>query len=89
MSGTELEQDLKRGREHLQAGSWDGAKSCFERILYNHPKSAPSYIGELCAELKVQKEEVLAKSGKPFYNNENFKKAIRFADDEYLAKLKK
>ena len=48
---------------------------------------APAYIGLLCAELKIQREERLGDYEKPIAEYKNFQKAVRFADDEYKSQL--
>ena len=78
---------LERGKLFLEDGAWSDADAYFDRVLDIDPKYAPAYIGKLCAELRVPAEERLASVMTAFSENGNFKKAVRFADAAYQAKL--
>ncbi|MGL6193684.1 MAG: protein kinase domain-containing protein [Thermoguttaceae bacterium] len=77
----------RRGHLFLEDANWKQANDYFDRVLDIDPEYAPAYVGKLCAELKVHNEEQLGEQEKPISENNHFKKAIRFADDEYKAKL--
>jgi CheY-like chemotaxis protein len=78
---------MKRGWLILEDSEWHQADTHFDNVLNINPEYAPAYIGKLCAELKVQSEADLAKCKKPFDDNSNYKRALRFADAAYKAKL--
>jgi alpha-tubulin suppressor-like RCC1 family protein len=54
-----LESLMKRGKLALEDSNWKQADEYFDKVLDIDPEYAPAYIGKLCAELKVQKEERL------------------------------
>jgi alpha-tubulin suppressor-like RCC1 family protein len=54
-----LESLMKRGQLALEDSNWKQADEYFDKVLDIDPEYAPAYIGKLCAELEVQKEEQL------------------------------
>jgi len=76
-----IESLMKRGWLALEDYDWDKAHVFFDRVLDINPEYAPAYVGCLCAELEVKKEEDLAKSEYSLEDNPNYKKALRFADE--------
>jgi len=54
-----LESLMKRGKLALEDSNWKQADEYFDKVLDIDPEYAPAYIGKLCAELEVQKEEQL------------------------------
>ena len=87
VAGPTAESMMKRGLMYLEDSEWDQAKAYFNMILNTNPEYAPAYIGDLCAEFKLQKEEKLGEQKNPISEHKNFKKALRFADASYKAKL--
>lgn len=79
---------LKRGYLFLEDGEFTQAHEYFNRVLDIEPENARSYIGLLCIDTKVKKEEELVSSYLPLGNNANYAKAFRFADDSYKEILK-
>ena len=60
------------------------AAEYFERVLDVEPRNAKAYFGKMLVRLKLRKEEELnTYIGSVLDNNQNFQKAVRFADDEY------
>ncbi|MCL2387423.1 MAG: hypothetical protein FWC89_07745 [Defluviitaleaceae bacterium] len=53
---------LERAALFLEDEEWYKADAYFERVLDSSPKCASAYIGKLCVELKLKKEEQLATS---------------------------
>ena len=78
---------LKRAFMFLEDGDWKQADEYCERVLDIDPENARGYLGKLCAELKINKEEDLANYNKPFDNMPNYQKVLRFVDANYRAKL--
>jgi len=91
-----VESLVERGYLFLEDSDWNKADEYFDKALDINPKHAPAYIGKLCTELKVHREEALGdyqelrqskKFNKPLGEYAHFQKALRFADDGYLKKL--
>jgi len=91
-----VESLVKRGCLFLEDSDWNKANEYFDKALDINPEHAPAYVGKLCAELMVRREESLGdynelRQGKKFDKllgeYANFKKALRFADDSYKKKL--
>ena len=78
---------LDRGFMALEDGEWDKADGFFEQALNFDAKIAEAYLGKLMAELRVYKKEKLANCEEPFYNSNNYQKAVRFGDDKLIADL--
>lgn len=77
----------KRGYLSLEDSDWLKAAEYFDEALDADPEYAPAYVGLLCAELKVTGETELKNRQTRFEDNPNFKKALRFADADYKARL--
>jgi len=91
-----VESLIKRGYLFMEDSEWNKADEYFDKALDINPEYAPAYIGKLCVELMVHREESLGnynelRQGKKFdkllgeYGN--FQKALRFADEDYKKKL--
>ena len=78
---------LDRGFMALEDGEWDKADGFFEQALNFDAKIAEAYLGKLMAELRVHRKEKLRKCEEPFYNSNNYQKAVRFGDDKLIADL--
>lgn len=78
---------LKRGFLALEDGEWTKAKEFFEQSLNTDPECGDSYLGLLMAELKVKTKDDLKNCQKPFDNNNNYSKIIRFGSPELKADL--
>ena len=73
---------LKRVFIFLEDGEWETADAYCEACLDENPESAMAYLGKLMAELHVKVQEELKNQPKPFDGNANYRKAIRYADEE-------
>jgi hypothetical protein len=91
-----VESLVKRGYLFLEDSDWNKADEYFDRALDANPEHAPAYIGKLCAEMRVRREESLGdykelrqgkKFDKPLGEYGHFQKALRFADAGYREKL--
>ncbi|MBQ8538722.1 MAG: TIR domain-containing protein [Ruminococcus sp.] len=79
---------LKRAFMFLEDGDWTSANEYCEKVLDLDPECADAYLGKLMADLKVKKQDNLKNCSGPFDKNNNYQKALRFADDKLKAKLK-
>lgn len=73
---------LKRVFIFLEDGEWETADAYCEACLDKDPESAKAYLGKLMAELHVKIQGELKNQPKPFDSNANYRKAIRYGDDE-------
>lgn len=73
---------LKRANLFLEDEEWDMASAYCDAVLDMEPENAEAYLGKLLAELKVSKKEKLINQFEPFSDNINYKKVVRFANNE-------
>ncbi len=73
---------LERAFMFLEDGDFNSAEEYCEKVLDIEPKCAQAYLGKLMAELRVRTCEGLKDCAEPFDTNNNYQKAIRFADDK-------
>lgn len=78
---------LKRAFMFLEDGEFDRADDFCEQVLNIDPECAEAYLGKLMAELHVKQQDNLKNKIEPFNNNNNYQKAVRFADDELKSTL--
>lgn len=78
---------LKRVFMFLEDGDWKAADEYCEKVLDIDPENASAYLGKLLSELEVRKQENLKICARPFDDNKNYQKAIRFADEKLKAML--
>lgn len=78
---------MKRGYLYLEDHEWKNAKGYFDDSLDIDPENAKAYIGMLLAELHIERECDLYTAEQSFVENYYYKKALRFADEEYQATL--
>lgn len=78
---------LKRAFMFLEDGNWEEADEYCEKVLDQDPENAQAYLGKLMAELRVRKQDSLKDQAEPFADNNNYQKAIRFADDKLKNEL--
>ncbi|MCL1919591.1 MAG: toll/interleukin-1 receptor domain-containing protein [Kiritimatiellaeota bacterium] len=86
-----VESLMKRAWLFLEDADWKQARDYFDKVLDISPEHAPAYIGKLCVEGRVQREDSLGESLIPISDTylNNIQKADRFADSETRARLKK
>ncbi len=73
---------LKRAFMFLEDGDWDRADDFCEQVLNQDPENAQAYLGKLMADLHVHSTENLKNEKTSFENNKNYKKTLRFGNDE-------
>ena len=78
---------LKRAFMFLEDGDWESADEYCEKVLDSDPENANAYLGKLMAEMRVRKQEDLSKCSEPFDDNNSYKKAIRFGEEQLTATL--
>ena len=80
---------LKRAFMFLEEGNFYKADEYFERVLDINPENSMAYLGNLMIENDVKRYTDLANCEKPFYESNNYQKAIRFGDEKLISILKK
>lgn len=78
---------LKRAFLFLEDGDWARADEFCEKVLNLNPHNAQAYIGKLMSDLMVHKQEELVNREDPFDDENNYQKAVRFAEPELKEKL--
>ncbi len=73
---------LKRAFMFLEDGEFDRADEFCEQVLNIDPENAQAYLGKLMAQMQVRNREALKDCAMPFDGNNNYLKAVRFADRE-------
>ena len=72
---------LKRAFMALEDGEFERAADFCEQALNIDPENAEAYLGKLMADLRISNRADLKTSEKPFGDNNNYKKVLRFGDD--------
>ncbi len=80
---------LERGFLHAEDKDWEKAEECFEKVLNVAPQNAEAYLGKLLVDLQVSTKEGLLTCGQLFDQNDNYKKIIRFGDEEIKAFIRR
>jgi len=78
---------LKRAFLYFEEGDFKSGNDYCERVLDLDVENAKAYVGKLMVEMQIKEESNLSQCTKRIENNSNFKKAIRFADEDYKALL--
>ena len=78
---------LKRIDLFLEDMDWSSADQYCEKVLDIDPENAHAYVGKLLAQLQVRYRDDLKNCSRPFADNSNYKKAIRFGDEALKAEL--
>ena len=78
---------LKRAFMFLEDGDWQSADEYCEKALDIDPENAQAYLGKLLVELKIKKISELKKSGTNIDSKANYKKAVKFGDEEFRNEL--
>lgn len=76
-----VEPLLKRAFMFLEDGNWQEADSYCEKVLDQDPENAQAYLGKLMAQLRIPTQDELKENPNPLAELDNYKKALRFADD--------
>ena len=78
---------IRRAFMLLEDGEWDKANELLEQILNSNPECARAYIGKLCIELRLNREDDLLDYEHSIADNSNYKRAMRFSDENYRKTL--
>jgi len=81
-----IESLMKRGYLALEDSLWKEANDYFNKVLDIDAEYTPAYIGRLCAELKITREENLVKRS-TLTIFPDYQKALRFAQGDYVTKI--
>ena len=76
-----VEPLLKRAFMFLEDGNWQEADTYCEKVLDQDPENAQAYWGKLMAQLHIATKEKLPNCATELTQNDNYQKALRFADD--------
>ena len=79
---------LKRAMLFIEDEDWHRADELCEQVLNQDPENAQAYVIKLMIDLEVTHQDDLEKCGELFDNNGNYRKALRFADEELAETLK-
>ena len=71
----------------LEDGKFVQANDYFENVLNIEPENAKAYIGKLCVELNIKREEDLIDYESSIVDYINYKRALQFADEKYRKAL--
>lgn len=77
-----LDSYCKRAYLFLDDEDWVSASDCFDRALDIDSEYAPAYIGKVMAKYHIKREDDLSQCPEPIDGDADYKKAIRFADEE-------
>ncbi len=80
---------LERGFLYAEDKDWEKAEECFEKVLNVAPQNAEGYLGKLLVDLQVSTKDGLLTCGQLFDQNDNYKKIIRFGDEEIKAFIRR
>lgn len=72
---------LKRAFLSLEDGEWTKANSFCEKVLNKEPENAEAYLVKLMIEHRAKRRSDLKNSPNAFANNLNYKKILRFGDE--------
>lgn len=84
-----VEPLLKRAFMFLEDGNWQEADTYCEKVLDQDPENAQAYLGKLMAQLHIATREELPNCATELTQNDNYQKALRFADDPLRTVLTK
>ena len=84
-----VEPLLKRAFMFLEDGNWHEADTYCEKVLDQDPENAQAYLGKLMAQLHIATKEELPNCATELTQNDNYQKALRFADDALHTMLTK
>jgi len=80
--------EVDKGYTYLELKEWKKAKDIFDFAIVNNDNKAKAYIGRLLAKFKLSGLESLSGSNKKLTEFDDFKMAVKYADDTYKQQLK-
>ncbi|MCH5147729.1 MAG: TIR domain-containing protein [Clostridiales bacterium] len=78
---------LRRAEMFLEDGDFNSANAYAEKVLDILPECAEAYLIKLCCDLKLKNKVGLGRLSVYFTENNNYKKLIRFADENLKEEL--
>ena len=78
---------IKRAFLFLEEGDFEKADNYIEAALNQEPENAQAYLAKLMMDLKISSIEELSTIGERFDDNINYKRALRYGDEELKEKL--
>lgn len=78
---------LRRAMVFIEDRQWDEAKQYADRVLDLEVENGQAYLIKLMADLKVTSEDEIKELKVPFDDNANYKKIIRFGDEELKSRI--
>lgn len=88
-ANTNTISDVDKGYTYLELKEWKKAKEIFDFAIVNNDNKARAYIGRLLAKLKLSDLASLSSVNKKLTKFDDFKTAVKYADDNYKQQLKK
>lgn len=82
-----LEPLIKRAYMFLEDGDWESANRYCERVLDQDPENSQAYLGKLLVEFRVSSVASLARIYTPISESSNYKRIIRYSDEELKQKI--
>ncbi|MBE6750075.1 MAG: hypothetical protein E7560_02810 [Ruminococcaceae bacterium] len=86
---TNAVSDIEKGYTYLELKEWKKAKELFDFAIVNNDNKAKAYIGRLLAKLKLSDLTSLSSVNKKLTKFDDFKMAVKYAEDNYKQQLKK
>lgn len=86
---TNIEAVLKRAFIFLEDSLFEKADRYLEIVLDQDPENAKAYVGKLMVDLKINTQEELSTTEYDYSDNGNYKKAIKYGDDDLIEELVK
>ena len=74
---------LKRAFLFIEDGEYDRADKLLEEVLNRHPENAKAYVGKVLISHNLHTEADLEFAASSLLEDNNFKRACRYADEEY------
>ena len=74
---------LKRAFLFIEDGEYERADKLLEEVLNQHPENAKAYVGKVLISHNLHTEADLEFAAASLSEDNNFKRACRYADDEY------
>ena len=87
VTGPNITPLLKRAYIFLEDCAWESADEYAEKVLDSDPECSDAYMVKLLVDLKLPTLAALENYTKPFSDNPNFQKAVRFAEGEEKEKI--
>lgn len=88
-SSPTIDSLLRRAMVFVEDQKWDEAKKYADRVLDMEVENGQAYLVKLMADLEVTKEEYLSDLRTAYDNNENYKKIMRFGNDDLKSRVER